>query len=109
MVLEQDEHFVRWLERWNGHFDWDRGNYRKNEKHGVTAAEIQGIFEAPVYVAGRIKDPTDEKRYLLLGEGAGKGWALVVTTRGEKLRVISCRRQRKKEGIFYENIKGKEA
>lgn len=25
-------------------FDWDRGNLRKNEKHGVTREEVEQVF-----------------------------------------------------------------
>ncbi len=107
MKLASDLGFIRWLDNWGGRFDWDEGNWRKNEKHGITAAEIEGIFQCPVYVAGRIEQPGPEPRWLLLGEVGGKGWTLVVTRRAHLVRVISCRRQRTREAKFYENLKKK--
>ncbi|MBI3541602.1 MAG: BrnT family toxin [Deltaproteobacteria bacterium] len=104
MKLELDAEFLRWLSEWDGEFEWDKGNCDKNEKHGLNRVEIESIFESSVYVAGKIMD-IEESRWLLLGETGSKGWALIVTSRDEKLRVISCRRQRKKEAIFYEGFK----
>ena|SRR3990167_8970578 len=105
MYLQFDPYILDWLASWNGEFEWDDGNLRKNEKHGVTTQAIERIFDLPVYAAGKIAESGEEDRWLLLGEADAKGWALIVTVRGKKLRVISCRRQRKMEGQFYEKIK----
>src|SRR3989338_1200457 len=105
MKLRFDPVFFEWFSCWPGEFEWDGGNLHKNEKHGILASEIEMIFDSPVYVAGRIAEADDEGRWLLLGETGAKGWALVVTTRGERLRVISCRRQREKEAESYEEFK----
>lgn len=105
MELQFDAGIIEWLSTWPGDFEWDEGNRDKNEKHGIAYLEIEQIFEFPVYVAGRIVETGDEARWLLLGEVNVKRWALIVTLRGHKLRVISCRRQRKKEVEFYETFK----
>lgn len=105
MKLDFDSGIFEWLADWNREFEWDAGNRNKNEKHGVTAQDIENIFSLPVYVAGKIAESEKEDRWLLLGETNAKGWAVIVTIRGKKLRVISCRRQRKMEGQFYEKIK----
>lgn len=98
---------MEWYSRWTREFDWDDGNVHKNEKHRIDVFEIEEIFETSVYIAGRILEGETEPRWLLLGETGSKGWSLIVTTRGQKLRVISCRRQRKEEAKFYESLKKK--
>lgn len=105
MKLLFDPEIITWFENWNKKFDWNKGNTSKNEKHGIKAEEIEKIFETPVYIAGKILESETEDRWLLLGEFKNKGWSLVFTTRGKKLRVISCRRQREKESQFYEEFK----
>lgn len=105
MKLQFDPNFIYWLSNWEHVFEWDNGNTYKNEKHGVTHSQIEKIFDSPIYVAGRILEKVTEPRWLLLGEINKKGWALIVTLRGRKIRVISCRRQRKGEAKFYEDFK----
>lgn len=104
MELQFDPEILTWLSKWTGQFQWDEGNEQKNEKHGITSSQIESIFNAPIYVAGKITS-IEESRWLLLGETNDKGWALIVTVRGQKLRIISCRRQRKEEIKFYEKSK----
>ena len=105
MKLQFDSEMLEWLSEWSGEFDWDEGNEWKNQKHGISSSQIETIFDVPVYLAGRIVENREEPRWLLLGEAESKGWSIVITTRGEKLRVVSCRRQRKKEAQFYESFK----
>lgn len=106
MELEFDPEFIEWFSESSRALEWDEGNIRKNEKHFITYKEIEEIFESPIYVAGKILlSPSEESRWLMLGEANNKGWSLIVTRRREKLRVISCRRQRKKEAQFYESLK----
>ncbi len=105
MKLKFDPEIIEWFENWSREFEWDEGNLQKNEKHGITSSKIENIFNWHIYIAGKIEEVGTERRWLLLGELKGKGWALVVTTREEKLRIISCRRQRKKEAEAYESFK----
>jgi uncharacterized DUF497 family protein len=105
MQLQFDSDIVNWFSRWPEEFDWDEGNIEKNKKHGIEYFEIEKIFKSPFYIAGRIVQTEEEPRWLVLGEVKSKGWALIITTRDQKLRVISCRRQREKEAKFYESIK----
>ena len=105
MELQFDLEMLEWLSNWSGKFDWDEGNEQKNEKHGISSSQIETIFDSPVYLAGKIMQGREEPRWLLLGETIFKNWTLIITTRGQKLRVVSCRRQRKKEAAFYEKIK----
>lgn len=105
MKLLFDPWILKWFSTWSGEFEWDQGNLHKNKKHGITSSQIEKIFDLPIYVAGKILEREEKPRWLLLGETSGKGWALIVTVRGVKLRVISCRRQRRKEARFYESFK----
>ena len=105
MNLEYDPSIIEWFSNWSGTFNWDAGNQDKNVKHGINHLEIEQIFDAPIYIAGKIIQTLQESRWLILGEWAEKGWSLIITTRGTQLRIISCRRQRKQEAIFYEESK----
>ena len=49
-------------------FDWDAGNARKNEKHGVTQAEIEQIFfRQPLIIGPDPGHSATESRYHALG------------------------------------------
>jgi uncharacterized DUF497 family protein len=49
-------------------FDWDAGNQRKNEKHGVSQSEIEQVFlNAPLIVAPDPKHSQKEARWHALG------------------------------------------
>jgi uncharacterized protein len=45
---------------------------------------------------------TDEPRWLLVGQIENKHWSVVVTYRGQRVRIISARRSRKEEVALYE-------
>lgn len=44
----------------------------------------------------------DESRWLVIGQIEGKHWSVVVTYRGQGVRIISARRSRKEETALYE-------
>lgn len=44
---------------------------------------------------------TQEIRYLVIGTIKDKAWTAIITMRGEKIRLISVRRQRKNEEKLY--------
>ena len=49
-------------------FDWDEGNARKNEKHGVSAAECEQIFfDAHLILLADAKHSDRELRFHALG------------------------------------------
>lgn len=49
-------------------FDWDEGNSRKNEKHGVSKPEVEQVFlNAPLLVADDLKHSRGEPRFHALG------------------------------------------
>ncbi len=86
-------------------FEWDSGNIDKNKKHDVKNAECEEIFfDKNKVVLDDLKHSVGtENRFILLGK-TKKGRLLytVFTTRGKKLRIISCRDINKKEVKLYE-------
>ena len=87
-------------------FNWDNGNVRKNEKHGVSMAEAEQVFfNAPLLLledsAHSQKEPrlhalgkTDEERMLHI--------TLTLRQSGVLIRVISARDMHRKERAIYE-------
>ncbi len=87
-------------------FDWDEGNTRKNEKHGVSMAEAEQIFfNEPLLLLADIKHSQGESRFHALGKtDDGRTLHITFTLRntGEMIRVISARDMHKKERTIYE-------
>ena len=87
-------------------FDWDAGNARKNEKHGVTQAEAEQVFfNEPIFMTPDEKHSESERRYRALGEtAAGRRLTVIFTLRqaGALIRVISARNMNAKERKLYE-------
>ena len=98
------------MESWVGgihadsEFDWDDGNWTKNEKHDVTPEDIESLFDYSFGFVGRsVEAEGREWRGLILGETPdGRRLALIFTRRGNRLRPISCRPMRDKEQREYE-------
>lgn len=87
-------------------FEWDAGNARKNERHGVTQAEAeQAFFDQRLLLAPDPGHSAAEPRFHALGNTAG-GRLLHVTFTlrldGTRIRVISARDASRKERTFYE-------
>ena len=87
-------------------FDWDEGNARKNEKHGVSMAEVEQVFfNIPLLVLEDMKHSRMEPRFHALGK-TDKVRLLHITFTlrgaGEKIRVISARDMHRKERAIYE-------
>ena len=87
-------------------FDWDSGNSRKNEKHGVTPAEAEQMFtDERILVAEDIGHSKAEARYQALGQtSAFRHLHVTFTLRqdGALIRVISARDMNRKERARYE-------
>ena len=87
-------------------FDWDAGNARKNERHGVTQAEAeQAFFDPLLLVAPDLPHSAAEPRFHALGTTvSGRLLHVTFTLRfqGTKIRVISARDMSRKEKVFYE-------
>lgn len=87
-------------------FDWDDGNGRKNDKHGVSQADAEQVFfNDPLLVLADGRHSTSEPRFHALGKTDG-GRLLHVTFTlrfdNSRIRVISARDMHRKERAIYE-------
>ncbi|MEK6713893.1 MAG: BrnT family toxin [Nitrospirota bacterium] len=87
-------------------FDWDTGNARKSEKHGVTQTEAEQVFfNEPLLMLHDEKHSHSEERFHALGK-TNEGRLLHITftlrAEGTKIRVISARNMHPKERKVYE-------
>ena len=87
-------------------FNWDEGNRRKNEKHGVSMAEAEQVFfNAPLLILEDAAHSQTEPRVHALGKtDAGRALHITFTLResGLLIRVISARDMHRKERAIYE-------
>ena len=87
-------------------FDWDDGNARKNEKHGVSMAEAEQVFfNEPLLVIADTRHSQGEPRLHALGKtDEGRTLHITFTLRnvGGKIRIISARDMHRKERAIYE-------
>ena len=87
-------------------FDWDEGNARKNDKHGVSAAQAEQVFfNAPLLLLDDAAHSQHERRLHALGKtDGGRGLHISFTLRqsGTLIRVISARDLHRKERAIYD-------
>lgn len=85
-------------------FEWDEGNARKNEKHGVTASEVEQVFfNQPILMLEDEKHSQVEPRFHALGiTHASRKLHVTFAIRGTRIRVISARDMHRKERAIYE-------
>ena len=87
-------------------FNWDDGNARKNEKHGVSMAEAEQVFfNAPLLLLDDASHSQKEPRVHALGKtDEGRMLHVTFTLRqtGSLIRVISARDMHRKERAVYE-------
>jgi uncharacterized DUF497 family protein len=88
-------------------FDWDAGNARKNEKHGVSQIEAEQIFfDRRLLVVSDLLHSSTEARHHALGATLdGQQLHVTFTLRGDGtlVRVISARDMHRKERQIYES------
>ena len=88
-------------------FDWDAGNARKNERHGVSQVEAEQVFFDPQLQAmDDTKHPVTELRYIAFGmteEGRELQVAFTLRASGTLIRVISARDMNRRERKVYES------
>jgi len=85
-------------------FEWDSGNARKNDKHGVSREETEQVFfNHPLLLVEDPKHSQTEPRYHALGKSTeGRLLHVSFTVRGGKrIRVISARPMHWKEKTIY--------
>ena len=87
-------------------FNWDDGNRRKNEKHGVSMAEAEQVFfNAPLLILEDAAHSQTEPHVHALGKtDAERALHITFTLResGLLIRVISARDMHRKERAIYE-------
>ena len=86
-------------------FEWNEGNIDKSyKKHGIHFKEAEeAFFNEPVIVDDDKKHSKKEQRYHALGRtDNGRLLFISFTARKNKIRVISARKQSKKERKEYE-------
>jgi hypothetical protein len=90
-------------------FDWDEGNARKNEKHGVSMAEAEQVFfNAPLLLLTDDKHSQKEARHHALGktdDGRLLHVSFTLRKSGSLIRVISARDMHRKERTIYEQAR----
>jgi uncharacterized DUF497 family protein len=96
------------LQRVEG-FEWDPGNARKNEKHGVTQSEAEQIFvNEPLLLLPDTRHSQNETRFHALGKTSEERLLNVTFTfrdNGKRIRIISARPMHRKERSIYEQSK----
>lgn len=87
-------------------FDWDDGNVRKNDKHGVAMAEAEQVFfNAPLLLLADGKHSRQESMHHALGktdEGRMLHIAFTLRKAESLIRVISARDMHRMERAIYE-------
>ncbi len=88
-------------------FDWDDGNRKKCQKHGISIAEIESVFSRPVVILPDKENPLGERRFRGIGSTSKGRRAFVVFTlrnhgKGVLLRPISARYMHNREVKNYE-------
>ena len=91
-------------------FEWDAGNSDKNwRSHQVRQAEAeQVLLNRPVVFATDLEHSRAEARFFTLGRtDSGRHLAIVFTTRGTRVRVISARPMSRAERRAYGQVEAK--
>lgn len=87
-------------------FDWDAGNFLKNEKHAVTDAEAEQVFfNEPLLLLDDSAHSSSESRWHALGRtNVGRLLKVAFTLRagGTRVRIISARPMHRTERKVYE-------
>jgi uncharacterized DUF497 family protein len=83
-------------------FEWDESKSIANKnKHGIDFETARNIFFDDNRVEIIAPYPVED-RFINIGKFNGKIWTVIFTIRGNKIRIISARRARKKEVKLYE-------
>ena len=84
-------------------FEFDEQKSISNEKkHGIDFIKVQALWDDEE----RLEIPArtvNEPRFIVLGRIDSQVWAVVITYRGERTRIISARRARTEERTLYES------
>mgnify|MGYP001388098520 CR=1 FL=1 len=88
-------------------FDWDSGNRKKCQGHGLTSLEVEEFFKQEIFIAPDFKHSQKEARYLAAGRSQKGRPMFVAFTLREKaegllIRPIGARYMHEKEAKRYE-------
>ena len=84
-------------------FEFDVRKSRNNKlKHGIDVEDAQSLWADPnAIIVPVMVEP--EARWIVVGLIFERCWTAVITFRESNVRIISCRRARKKEIQAYES------
>ncbi|MCH7508910.1 MAG: BrnT family toxin [Proteobacteria bacterium] len=84
-------------------FEFDPQKSDRNlANHGIDFVEAQQLWNDSnlLEIPARTED---EPRFIVIGQINAKHWSAVITYRGDDIRIISVRRSREEEVIWYES------
>lgn len=89
-------------------FEWDAGNLEHIQKHNVNYRECEeAFFNKPLVINEDEAHSQGEKRFRVYGKtNRGRLIFMIFTIRNNKVRVISCRDQNKKERKEFQKTGG---
>ena len=93
-------------------FQWDRGNSNKNlVKHNVQNWECEQVFfNTPLLILEDLEHSIAEKRWAGFGKtDSGRLLVVILTKRGNLVRIVSARDMNNKERNFYEENEKKDS
>jgi uncharacterized DUF497 family protein len=83
-------------------FEFDPAKSAANKaKHGIDFGAARELWSDPDRVFAPALDGS-EPRLVAIGKIGGRIWTAIFTWRGDRVRIISVRRARKKEAEHYE-------
>jgi uncharacterized DUF497 family protein len=86
-------------------FEFDRKKSVSNErKHGIDFDAAQDLWTDPDVIEIPART-VDEPRALVIGKIGDRHWSAVITSRADRIRIISVRRARDEEIEIYESAR----
>ncbi len=83
-------------------FDWDSANLGHIAEHNVAPEEVEEVLLGDPLELGFQADEGDEERWLFLGETArGRILQVVITLRGERIRVVTAYDASRQDKLLY--------
>ena len=82
-------------------FDYNKSDSNKM-KHGIDFKQAQKLWDDPDLIEIPVRT-SDEPRFLVVGRISDRYFSVIITYRGDKIRIISVRRARKEEVNIYES------
>jgi len=90
-------------------FEWDENKNQSNfEKHKINFTKASKVFEDDDKIIYESNQPSEEKRFVVLGEIMNLLYSVIYTLRKSVIRIISARRANENEREIYYSRKEKE-